>query len=155
MSGKNLRIRRFEIVLNYISLVLVALLVHFAETRGLVVWEIALTLLLVALVVFTFVQTQVKTRLWHFVHAKVRNLDERELELTHESLRLAYAIFSVVTLVLLLFYEVFYFARDAMMPRDVIRITFLFLLYLAHTLPAAVIGWGSHDKVVWGREEMT
>lgn len=152
MTDNALVNRRIGILVNYLSLAAIAVFVHLAETRGLVVWEIVVTLLLVAVVVVTFIQTQVRTRLWNFVHARADRLDERELEVTHEALRRAYAIFTVTTLLLLLFFEVFFFARDAMMPRDLIRISFVFLLYLAHTLPAAVIAWSAPTLNIWRTE---
>jgi hypothetical protein len=83
-----------------------------------------------------FISLHVKTGLWKLVHADVGKLDEREVQVTLESLRRAYSIFTVISLAILLVLAVMTDHHDSMLI-----LVFVTLLYLAHTLPSAVIAW--------------
>jgi len=79
--------------------------------------------------IFTFF----KTGLWQFTHKSLKMLDEREMELTSKSLRIAYAIFTVVVLALLLAIAITSVAIDVVMVAA--------LILFAHLLPASIIAW--------------
>ena len=79
------------------------------------------------------------TKFWKMVHTSSKNLDERELQLVLNALRSAYGIFAVICLVI-----IYAFAVADYQPIDVILAGGL--LYLAHTLPAAIVGW--NEKVI-------
>ena len=101
----------------------------------------------------SFIIIYVKTRLWRFVHTKVDKLDERELQLTHESLRYAYAIFSVICLSYILVSSLLAprLAVNVLTPDDYPSFGLIMmwvLLYLAHILPASIIAWTEKEVIL-------
>ena len=95
--------RRIGVVINYLSILLILVLFYLGKNASwnipLIIGEIAaLAVAIVTLVVFHF-----RTRLWKLVHAPIKELDERELQLTDKSLRYAYSIFSITCLLILQF----------------------------------------------------
>ncbi len=128
--------RRFSVIVNYFSL-LVALVVFYAalETG----WSMTLTVLeivAVATAVITFFYLHVGTHLWKLVHANVEKLDEREIQVTRDSLRHSYSIFSVIALAVILLN-----ALSVRANNSTDMVIFVSLLYLAHTLPSSIIAW--------------
>ena len=89
---------------------------------------------------FSFITLYIKTKIWKLVHTKIEKLDEREIQLTHESLRYSYSIFTVVSLLVLLIFALTIKDYDSLL-----MIICIGLLYLAHTLPAAIIAWKQKD----------
>ncbi|HUV29968.1 MAG TPA: hypothetical protein VMY05_02590 [Acidobacteriota bacterium] len=127
--------RRTGMVINYAAVVLVLV---FAYVRGIGGWSgIATVLEIVCLVValVTFLQYHVLTGLWKLVHTKVEKLDERQIQVTHDSLRHSYSIFTVICLLVLLWKSLF----QGYDPNLII--VFAALLYLAHTLPSSIVAW--------------
>ena len=130
--------RRIGVVINYLCILLVLVLFYLGKNAG---WNIpliigviaALAVAIVTLVVFHF-----RTRLWKLVHTPIKELDERELQLTDKSLRYAYSIFSITCLLILAhcFYNLTE-SRDSAMGALVL----FSLIYLAHTLPSSIIAW--------------
>ena len=90
---------------------------------------------IIAFIIFliSFGLTYLKTGLWQFTHSSLKKLDEREIALTSKSLRIAYAIFTVVVLFLLLSLAIFNAKIDVVLVAA--------LIILAHILPASVIAW--------------
>jgi hypothetical protein len=80
------------------------------------------------------------------VHTKFELLDEREINLTHESLRRSYQIFTIFSL--LLFAALFFLVRfsvDLLTFRGHFSLGLLLMIlvpYLVHTLPASIIAFG-------------
>ena len=72
-----------------------------------------------------------------------KKLDERELQVTNTGLKYAYAIFTVTALVAIYWH--------AITEIQVNGLTAAGLLYLAHILPATVIGWREED-IAWGND---
>jgi hypothetical protein len=128
--------RRAWVVINYASLALVLVFLFFGQKNG---WSLAFIILLglsVAAALLSFIVLHVSTGLWKYVHTRVENLDERQVIVTHESLRYSYSIFSILILGLMLLKGISGYNNDILeMP------LFASLLYLAHTLPASVIAW--------------
>ncbi len=68
------------------------------------------------------------------VHTSSKNLDEREMQVVLNALRYAYSIFAIICLII-----IYAFAIAEYQPIDVLLAGGL--LYLAHTLPAGIVGW--------------
>ena len=74
------------------------------------------------------------------VHTSSKNLDERELKVVMNALKHAYTIFTIFSLLL-----IYAFAIADSQPIDVLLAAGL--LYLAHILPAAWVGWNEQNTV--------
>lgn len=127
--------RRFGVVLNLIGLIGVI----FSFYHGyLYEWSLFHTITLgisLAILLFSFLRYYIVTGLWRFVHTGSENLDERQIAVSRESLRYAYSIFTIISLVILL-------AISLYSGKEInLIVIFASLLYLAHTLPAAIIAW--------------
>ena len=128
---------RSFVILNYFSMfALIAVIyageMYYGGTTFIAVAAISLMLL----TVLTFVFLHARTRLWWLTHTKIENLDERQQEITHESLRTSYSIYTVLTLGLL-----FVIALIAHDYDPNLIVAFAALHYLAHTLPGAILAW--------------
>jgi hypothetical protein len=145
--------RRTGVVINYIAVVLFAVLFCIGEYRG---WTTPGTIgIFISLSVWlvSFIIIYVKTRLWRFVHTKVDRLDERERQLTYESLRYAYAIFTVICLSYILVSSLVAprLAVNVLTPDDYPSFGLVMmwvLLYLAHILPASIIAWTEREVIL-------
>lgn len=128
--------RRIGVVLNYLSLVGIMAFFYVGGQLG---WDnirVFGMLMSAAVVIATFLIVHAKTGLWRLTHSKVASLDEREIYLTHDALRVSYSIFTVVILSIVLIFSLFNFSRQVFSP-----LLPAVLIYLAHTLPASVIAW--------------
>jgi hypothetical protein len=84
--------------------------------------------------IFSFIKVFIKTGLWKMVHSGNANLDEREMLVVLKALKYSYSAF--VIFILLLIYGF------ALLNREPINIILAgCLLYIAHILPAVIIGW--------------
>ena len=136
MTRKN---RQFWIIINFITLLLVIFIYYSGKTINWPLW-LLITGGIVAILFFTsFIKAYVKTGLWKFSHSKDTSLDERELHVMLNALKYSYGGFTVITLLI-----IYGFALAEKGPIDVVIAACL--LYLAHVLPAAIIGW--REKVV-------
>ncbi|MBN1885124.1 MAG: hypothetical protein JW876_06335 [Candidatus Krumholzibacteriota bacterium] len=137
--------RRAWIVLNYAALVLFIAVFAAAARAGWGFRPAAALVCLAAVGIWSFVSLYGRTGLWRLVHAPGDRLDEREVQLTREALRYAYAVFTVIALVYLLLANIVSrFPLLSFEPKtrgSLGMIAVMGLLYLAHTLPAAVIAW--------------
>jgi len=124
------------VVVNYSSLVLALVIVVAGPRIGWSLWldGAVAALLLVALVSFAVIH--LRTGLWRLVHTRVEELDERQVQVTHEALRYSYSIFSILTLLLLLAGVLLETSIGSMGA-----VLLAALIYVAHTLPAAVLAW--------------
>jgi len=99
------------------------------------------TALSLVVILVSLYYLHIRTGLWKLVHAKTENLDEREMQIVHNAVRQSYAIFGVICLAVI-FVSVFTYRGDTSFG-----ILLLWgLIYLAHTLPSAVIAW-TQDRV--------
>jgi len=132
--------RRLLIAVNYLCVVLFLVLYAVGKYLG---WSLPVAIALAAVVVIllvSFILAHIKTRLWRLAHTKVENLDERQIQITHESLRYSYGIFTVISLAILLIISVISGDDDSMLI-----LIFASLLYLAHTLPSSIIAWTERE----------
>ena len=132
--------RRLLIAINYLCVVLFLVLFAVGKYLG---WSLPVAIALAAVVVIllvSFILAHIKTRLWRLAHTKAENLDERQIQVTHESLRYSYGIFTVISLAILLIIAVMSGGDDSMLI-----LIFASLLYLAHTLPSSIIAWTERE----------
>ena len=125
---------RFWILLHYFSLI--AVLVFYYSGKYLhwpivtVIFEIGFLVILL----ISFFRVFIKTKFWKMVHTSSKNLDEREILAVLNGLKSSYSIFTVTCLII-----IFIFALIGYHRIDVLLASALLLL--AHTLPAAIVGW--------------
>lgn len=129
------------LVLNYLCLLIMNVCFYFAWTyRDMNHMIDALGIGSLLIVLATFFLLFVRTGLWRLTHTGTNSLDEREIEITHQALRYSYSWFSIVCLVIIFTHAVAY----RLLPNVDFAISVPLaasLLYLAHTLPGAVLAW--------------
>lgn len=129
----SLKRRRFGVIVTFLSLVSAVLIFEYGSTEQWnTILKIAVFISLIAFIV-SLIYTFIKTGLWKFTHKPLKELDEREIELTSRSLRYAYSIFSIIVLFLLLAFSI--------IERPVNIVFVVSLILLAHLLPASVLAW--------------
>ena len=96
-------------------------------------WLTILVILALAATFLSFIPLYWRSGLWKFTHSPLEKLDERELLLSGNLLRKAYVIFTVVILCLFLLFS--------LMESRVSIILAVSLIYFAHILPGAILGW--------------
>lgn len=128
--------RRIAVIINYGCILLFLVLFYIGKYYG---WTIPIIIGVVVTAVaglISFIILHVRTSLWKLVHAKVDKLDERQIQLTLESLRYSYGIFTVISLLVLMCIALLAGRLDS-----TLILVFASLLYLAHTLPSSIIAW--------------
>ena len=130
---------RVWIILNYLSLVAGMLLFYAVKIYHLPLSFLMFEIGIFAIFLFSLFKAFIQTKFKKLVHAKSKNLDEREMQVVLNALRYAYGIFAIICLVI-----IYAFAVAEYHPIDVVLAGGL--LYLAHTLPAAIIGW--NEKII-------
>ena len=140
MEQQNFRKQnRYWISLNYLSLI--AALVFF-YTGKYFQWPISSVIFEIgslSIFIISFIRVFIKTKFWKLVHTSYKNLDEREMQVILNALRYAYSIFAIICLII-----IYAFAIAEYHPIDVLLAGGL--LYLAHTLPAAIVGWNENTS---------
>lgn len=136
--------RRTSVILNYLSVAVIAIVVDMREALG---WGTVPVILAacgaLALGLVTFIRVFWRTRLWKITHAGFKGLDERQVQVVYGALRNSYWIFAVVCLVILYL--------NALIEQGHIPVLVAgAVLYSAHTLPAAVVAW-TEKEVLTGR----
>jgi len=134
-KGLSKTARRLRIVINYASLVL--LLILFYLGKHYLGWSSVLISALAAafvLTLVTFISVHVRTGLWRLTHTKVEELDEREIQVTHESLRHSYSFLTIILAIII--FTMALIGKDVYSP-----LLPASLIYFAHTLPSSVIAW--------------
>ena len=125
---------RAWILLNYVSLIGGLSLFYTVKIYH---WPLSFLLLeigIFAVLLFSLFKAFIITKFWKMVHTSSENLDEREMQVVLNALKYAYGIFAIICLIL-----IYAFAIAEKQPLDVVLAGGL--LYLAHTLPAAIVGW--------------
>lgn len=137
MRSLSLKRRRVGVAVNHAGVVVFLAAFHAGLSSGWGAVTTALAVVGAAAAVWSFVDVHVGTGLWRFVHAPHERLDEREVQVARDSLRHAYAIFTVVALAAMLLVAVFNvrgFGRlGVLVPAA--------MIYFAHTLPSSVLAW--------------
>lgn len=133
ISRKN---RRLGVLLNYMALILAVVIFEIIKyDMGLSNWigfSLIGVFLLVLIVSFTY--TFGITGLWKLTHKKTENLDEREIQVVTNSVKISYSVFTILVIVVIYLFAVF-----GMGPFDVVIAATL--LYLAHILPTSILAW--------------
>jgi len=134
--------RRLLVIVNYVSLISVAFLVHAGRMYD---WDtrvrLAGILASCGVLLLTFTLVFWRTGLWQMAHASFEKLDERQVHVMYESLRHSYVIFTLLCVVLLY--------ANAVAERGHIPILIAAgILYLAHTLPAAAAAWNEKEVLI-------
>ncbi len=130
--------RRILVVVNYASLYFWLISVHLGISKD---WNIVyFTPMIVFFVAIfaSYVPLYHQTPFWKLTHSKVHMLDERELMITHEATRRSYTIFTIVCLVII-------YINVVAEKSSISAITAICILYLAHTLPAAMLSWTEEE----------
>lgn len=152
--SRNLSIskRRIWVILNYTSVLVFIVLILLGEYTRWVFGLSVVAALSFVLIVVSFVFLFIRTGLWKLTHAKTENLDEREIQITHQSIRHSYTIFSTISLVILFFiflsvrYSFFTLTPEGHYSFGLMIL--MFLNYLINTLPAAVIAWTEPEVLI-------
>jgi hypothetical protein len=136
--------RRAGVVVNYFSVTAIAFLVHVGAVYG---WDARLRLAgifaALGLGIATFIRVYWMTRLWQLVHSSFVKLDERQVQVVYESLRYSYMIFTILCLVVV-------YINSVVERGHVPILVAAGILYLAHTLPAAVLAWKEKEILIGG-----
>jgi hypothetical protein len=130
---------RVWVVVNYLTLLLLVALFYIGKHFH---WPIIVLLCEIgvfAILLLSFHRVFLKTKLWKMVHSSDTELDEREMQVVLKSLKHSYSIFTIICLVI-----IYGFAVAEGGPIDVLIAGAL--LYMAHTLPAAIVGW--NEKII-------
>ncbi|MBN2790708.1 MAG: hypothetical protein JXR69_11005 [Candidatus Delongbacteria bacterium] len=129
---KNLKLNSIHFVLmNYLGLIFIVFTFQYLRD---IEWSwmfVASEVFFITLFAISFYFAYIKTKAWGFVHLSVKDLDERELILVRKILRLSYAIFTIIALLIMLLLSI----TD-------MRINIVFtvaLIYFAHILPASIL----------------
>jgi hypothetical protein len=128
--------RRLVVAINYAFLLFSLLIGVAGYSSG---WTAATRVcfwISVLIVLVTFYPLHIRTGLWQLVHTRVDRMDEREIQQTLESLRRAYVVFSIFTLLVILVSAIFSISGQTLQ-----LVIFWVLLYLAHTLPSSILAW--------------
>lgn len=127
--------RRTGVLLNYLGLIGT---VGFFYAGYLTSWNgvmVALFGLSLVILLISFFRYFFFSGLWRFVHTGSGNLDERQIKVTRESLRLSYSAFTAISLIVFLWISLYHTGDTNLL------VIFAGLLYLAHILPATIIAW--------------
>ncbi len=130
--------RRVGVVVNFASVVLFLIIYYAGMNLG---WSAVLlaagVLATLAIALGSFIVVHVSTGLWKLGHSSIDTLDERQIQVTHEALRHAYATFTVIALAIIGFNAIAgshgHYVFDVVLP--------VTLIYVAHVLPASIIAW--------------
>ena len=124
---------RWGVILTLLSLAGIVVIFELGIRNE---WTLALKISEISLLVVlltTFILSFMRTGLWSFSHKPLKELDEREMEITGKSLRVAYALFSMLVLILLFVFAVLNISVSAVLAAS--------LLLFAHLLPGTVIAF--------------
>jgi len=131
-----LKNRRLGVMINYAALILSVFAFELIKyEKGLPSWlGFSLLGLFILIVAISFIYVYVFTGLWNLAHRRTKTLDEREIQVVTNSVRISYSIFTIAVIVI-----VYLFAIFGMGPFDVVIAATL--LYLAHILPTSILAW--------------
>ena len=129
---KNIKLNSIHFMLmNYLSLIFIVITFQYLRD---IEWSwvfVVSEVFFIVLFAISLYYSYVKTGTWSFVHRSLDKLDERELKIVGKTSNLAYAIFTVVALAIMLVLSVTEWS---------INIVFtVALIYFAHILPASIL----------------
>ena len=131
-----LKNRRLGVMINYAALILsVSAFELIKYDMGLPNWfGFSLLGLFILIAAISFIYVYAFTGLWNLAHRRTKTLDEREIQVVTNSVRISYSIFTIAVIVI-----VYLFAILGLGPFDVVIAAAL--LYLAHILPTSILAW--------------
>ncbi len=132
--------RRLGVLLNYGTLIIMLAIYIALVGENINIPVMAIGIAALAIFIISFINLHVRTKLWKFVHTKIENLDEREIQVVFQSLRHSYSIFPIVCLSFFLVYELLKEFLPGGIDLPLMPIIAAFI-YLAHTLPSSIIAW--------------
>lgn len=125
---------RYGIVLHYLSLIAVLVFFYTGKYLEWPTYTVLLEIGFLTILIITFFRTFISTKFWKMVHTTSRYLDERQVLVVLIALKNSYSIFTITSLII-----IFSFALIGFQQIDILLAGALLLL--AHTLPAAIVGW--------------
>ena len=96
--------RRLGIIINFKSLIALVLLFEFIRLGILPRYSLIFEIIPFLVLITSYIIYFGKTGLWKFTHKPVNQLDEREIQLSNQSLRFSYLIFTIFVLSLFIIY---------------------------------------------------
>lgn len=137
--------RRNLVVANYLSLIVMNVCFYFVyQDREASHLVDAVGILAFLLVIVTFILVHLKSGLWKLTHTATERLDERELQITHNTLGRAYGGFTAICLTIMMAHAVLF----SLVPDLDFVITMplvVSLIYLSHTLTGSILAWTEHE----------
>jgi hypothetical protein len=118
------------------NLSLVALLMVFEVSYRTAGWNVTMNTLIAAnglIFLFSFIMGYVRSGAWRLSHKSIEMLDEREMIVSSAVMRIAYAVFTVLVLAVLLAFAILEWKLDVVFVAT--------LILFAHLLPASLIAW--------------
>ncbi len=126
--------RRINIILNYVMLVSILSFFQLLKCQNFTVWMIISMLASLILFVITFINSYKKTDVWRLIHKPSKDLDERENQFVLKVTRIAYAIFTIIAILIIYI--------QLLIKIDCINvINAAGLIYFAHILPCSIAAW--------------
>lgn len=132
------KINRTAVVINYVSLILMLVIFYVVKLLDCNKIFLILEILPLIAIIISFNYAYNRSGLWKLVHRSQKKLDERELQIVHRAIKYSYTMFVIISLVLILLFAV---AEG----RPIDALLAACLIYLAHTLPAAVIAFSGEE----------
>jgi hypothetical protein len=118
------------------NLSLLALLMVFEVSYRSAGWNVTMNTLIAAnaiVFLFSFLMGYVRSGAWRFSHKSIQLLDEREMVVSSAIMRIAYAVFTVLVLAVMLVFTLMEWQLDMVLVAT--------LILFAHLLPASLIAW--------------
>ena len=137
--------RRIQVTVNYAALLLMNIAFYFVykQNNASHIYDVV-GLISIIIVGITFRSVHWKTGIWKLTHTKSKDLDERELTLTHWALSKSYGWFAVICLVIMFVFSLT--GRMDICPKYTISMPLVgSLIYLSHTLPGSIIAWKTEE----------
>ena len=130
--------RRTGVIINYLSIILMLAIFYLVRLGFVDKAFIALEIIPLIAIIISFRYAFGKTNLWRMTHTSFKKLDEREVQVVYKATSISYSLFVIITLVI-----IYTFIFAGMGNIDVLLAAGL--LYIAHTLPAAIIAWNEKE----------
>jgi len=130
--------RRAIVILNYLSIILILIIFYLIKLLGINKTYLLIEIIPIVVFIITFKYAFLSTNLWKMTHASFKKLDEREVQVVYKATSISYSLFVIITLVI-----IYTFIFIGMGNIDVLLAAGL--LYIAHTLPAAIIAWNEKE----------
>lgn len=136
-NGKILN--RVWIIVNYLTLVLLILLVMFASYHKWHPYVIPIGIISLSLFLWSFLKIYWFSMIWRKVHTSLRKLEEPERGFMARIKNTSYQVFTIMTILVLLIFS--------LLEVKIHIVIVAAWLYWAHILPATLYIWIGSDKM--------